>query len=53
MIYIFQLRQEESARNEIDAKLMATSNTLKETQSAFETERSQKDQEITTLKDEV
>ena len=32
---------------------MATSNTLKETQSAFDTERTQKDQEIQQLKDEV
>ena len=48
-----QLTQEESARNEIEAKLLATSNTLKEAQSAFDTERTQKDQELAQLKDEV
>ena len=52
-MFIVQLRAEELARNETDAKLMATSNTLKESQVAFETERTQKDQEITRLKDEV
>ena len=47
------MTQEETARNEIEAKFMATSNTLKDTQSAFDTERTLKDQEITQLKDEV
>ena len=37
----------------MEAKFMATSNTLKESQAAFETEKAQKDQEIAQLKDEV
>ena len=53
IVLTLQLTNEESARNEVEAKLMSTSDTLKELQTTYETEKAQKDAEIAQLRDEV
>lgn len=50
---ILQLTQEETARNEVDAKLMRTTDELKEANAKYEIDITARDGEIVQLKDEV